>query len=65
MMFSCVLMFVKNAWPGIELDEQLNAISTKDAIGKISSPKSTVEIWVIPTDEGIVAAREALQLLPH
>jgi acetate kinase len=55
----------KIAWPGIELDEQLNAISTKDAIGKISSPKSTVEIWVIPTDEGIVAAREALQLLPH
>jgi len=34
-----------------------------DAILPIHAPESRVEVWVIPTDEGRVAAREAAALL--
>lgn len=51
------------AWLGIRMDWQRN----READGKIAyaihAPDSSVEIWVIPTDEGRVAAREAAALL--
>jgi len=51
------------AWLGIHMDWRRN----QDADGKqsyaIHAPDSAVEIWVIPTDEGRVAAQEAAVLL--
>ncbi len=48
---------------GVQIDESLNQQATGDAILAIHAPTSTVQVWVIPTDEGRVAAREAAQLL--
>ena len=53
----------KFAWLGIELDEALNQAATKELTLKISTPQSSVEVWVVPTDEGVMTAQEALNLL--
>lgn len=50
---------------GVQIDPVLNL----QAVGgngarKISHSSSAVEVWVVPTDEGSVAAHEALALLP-
>ncbi len=47
---------------GIELDESLNA-GLNRCEGKISAAGSRVEIWIIPTNEEIVIARESVDLL--
>ena len=53
------------AWLGVRMDAQRNLeASGKDAYA-IHAPDSAVEIWVVPTDEGRVAAREAAALLAH
>jgi acetate kinase len=46
---------------GIVLDPVANASAKGEA--KISAPQSRVQIWVIPTNEEIVVARQAAQLL--
>jgi acetate kinase len=51
------------SWLGVQIDEKLNAMAIGDAIQPIHAPESRVEVWVIPTDEGRVAAREAAALL--
>ena len=51
------------AWTGLRIDEQRNREADGKAAYAIHAPDSRVEIWVIPTDEGRVAAREAAQLL--
>lgn len=48
---------------GLRLDETTNRHAPNDAITPIHESDSQVEIWVVPTDEGIVAAEEALGLL--
>jgi acetate kinase len=48
---------------GVRLDETLNQQATRDAVMAIHSSDSAVEVWVVPTDEGRVAAREALALI--
>lgn len=53
----------KLAWLGIDLDEELNQRATQSLTLKISSPQSLVEVWVVPTDEGVMIARAALNLL--
>jgi len=53
----------KFAWLGIELDEKLNQEAIKGLTLKISTPQSRVEVWVVPTDEGVMTAQEALNLL--
>lgn len=50
-------------WLGVQIDESRNAQATRDAICAIHAPGSSIEVWVIPTDEGRVAAREAAGLL--
>ncbi len=47
------------SWLGVEIDEKQNAMALGDAILPIHASDSRVEVWVIPTDEGKVAAREA------
>jgi acetate kinase len=41
----------------------LNQNAVKDQIIRISADDSLVEVWVVPTDEGMVAARDAQTLL--
>lgn len=51
------------SWLGIRMDAQRNAQASGKEAYAIHAPDSSVEIWVIPTDEGRVAAREAAALL--
>jgi len=51
------------AWLGVDLDAQKNQAACGDAVCAIHSAHSRVEVWVVPTDEGFVAAREAHALL--
>jgi len=53
------------AWLGVDIDPTLNAQATKDQVMAIHTPDSRVEVWVVPTDEGVVAAREAARLIKH
>ncbi len=50
-------------WLGIRIDAQRNLEATGKEAYAVHAPDSSVEIWVIPTDEGRVAAREAAALL--
>lgn len=56
------LIIDKMRWYGIELDSQLNEQPTT-TLRKISSAKSTVEVYVIPTDENHQIAQEVYTLL--
>lgn len=51
------------SWLGVQIDEKKNASALGDAILPIHAPESRIEVWVVPTDEGKVAAREAAALL--
>ncbi len=51
------------AYLGVQIDEALNQQATGGGIMAIHAPTSAVEVWVVPTDEGRVAAREAATLL--
>ncbi|WP_428719200.1 acetate/propionate family kinase [Undibacterium curvum] len=48
---------------GLRLDPAANHAADGNAICAIHSPDSSAEIWVIPTDEGRIAAQDAAQLL--
>ena len=49
---------------GVQIDPVLNLQAVgSNGLQKISHASSTVEVWVVPTDEGSVAAQEALALL--
>ena len=51
------------SWLGIHIDNERNQHAACRGTYAIHAPDSAVEIWVIPTDEGRVAAREAAALL--
>lgn len=51
------------SWLGLQIDEQRNAAATGATTRPIHASESSVEVWVMPTDEGRVAAREAAALL--
>ncbi|RQO59350.1 acetate kinase [Paucibacter sp. KBW04] len=48
---------------GVQLNERANAAAVGDAICPIHAAGSSVEVWVVPTDEGSVAAAQAAALL--
>lgn len=50
-------------WLGVQIDPARNADASGDQALCISGEHSAIEVWVIPTDEGRVAAQQALQLL--
>jgi acetate kinase len=50
-------------WLGVELDVEANRRAVAGAIAPVHSAASRIEVWVVPTDEGIVAAREAVAVL--
>lgn len=51
------------AWLGVGLSESLNQQAVGDQVLAIHAPHSRVQVWVVPTDEGRVAAQEAARLL--
>lgn len=48
---------------GVQLNADANRAATCDAIESIHAEGSKVEIWVVPTDEGRVAAQDAARLI--
>lgn len=48
---------------GVKIDQQLNQSANGTEITPIHDSTSHVQIWVVPTDEGRVAAEEAMSLL--
>ncbi len=46
---------------GIKLDEELN--KTRGKLAKISAADSKVEVWVVPTNEELLIARDTLKLI--
>lgn len=48
---------------GLRLDAAANASATGDRVAPLHAPDSAAEIWVVPTDEGRVAAQAAFDLL--
>jgi acetate kinase len=48
---------------GVSIDAARNQAATGDAVRAIHAQGSAIEIWVIPTDEGRVAAQQALALV--
>lgn len=53
----------KLSFAGVQIDETANTNASGAEIAAIHAPGSSVEVWVVPTDEGIVAAEEALALI--
>jgi acetate kinase len=45
---------------GMALDAEANLAAKGDEVRAIQAPGSAVEVWVVPADEGRVAARDAL-----
>lgn len=48
---------------GLKLDVAANQSATGDSAMPVHAPDSAVEIWVVPTDEGMIAAQDALKLV--
>lgn len=48
-------------WAGIELDETLNEQARGETC--VSKPGSRVQVWVVPTNEEIVVARQSVEAL--
>jgi acetate kinase len=53
----------KLAYLGVKLDAPANARATGDEVLPIHAADSAVQVWVVPTDEGRVAAQDAARLL--
>jgi acetate kinase len=51
------------AWLGVALDPVLNTQAVGNEVLAIHSEDSRVQVWVVPTDEGFVAAKEAAALI--
>ena len=48
-------------WAGIELDEVANTKVARGSEAKISTDSSKTQIWVLPTNEEIVVARQSVE----
>ena len=51
------------AYLGVQVDASRNAKATGDRVVSIHADNSAIEVWVVPTDEGRVAAQDALALV--
>jgi acetate kinase len=49
------------SWAGIELDETKNTGVARGSEAKISADSSKTQIWVLPTNEEIVVARQSVE----
>lgn len=50
-------------WLGVQIDDRLNMAATGESCMAIHAQGNPVEVWVIPTDEGLVAAQQAMALM--
>lgn len=50
-------------WMGIELDEARNAATIDGREGRIDREGSRVQVWVIPTDEELLIARDTARVI--
>jgi acetate kinase len=50
-------------WMGIDFDAVANAALTSGREGKFSTPASRAELWVIPTDEELLIARDTWRVV--
>jgi len=50
-------------WFGIELDDAANAAMTSGAEGRITTSSSRLAVWVIPTDEELLIARDTFRVV--
>jgi acetate kinase len=50
---------------GIEIDEELNKQAIRGREMKISKPTSRVEVWVIPTNEELIIARDTYRIVAN
>jgi acetate kinase len=50
-------------WMGIEIDTAANARTVGGREGRISTDASRVEVWVIPTDEELLIARDTVRVV--
>lgn len=48
---------------GIEIDNEANA--KRGVLTRISTPKSKVQVWVVPTNEELLIARDTLELISN
>lgn len=51
------------SYMGVKVDPELNAKATRGVEGRISTPDSTVDVFVIPTNEELVIARDTMALV--
>ncbi len=51
------------AYLGVQIDATRNAKAMGDSMLSIHADNSAIEVWVVPTDEGRVAAQDALAFL--
>ena len=51
------------AYFGLRIEPQKNQQTKGDEVAPIHASDSSVEVWVVPTDEGRIAAQDALALL--
>ncbi|MEO8117878.1 MAG: acetate/propionate family kinase [Rhodoferax sp.] len=51
------------AWMGVQIEPLLNQQASGNEVLAIHQADSRVQVWVVPTDEGRVAAQEAARLL--
>ncbi|HOH88329.1 MAG TPA: acetate kinase, partial [Ruminococcus sp.] len=47
---------------GIKIDKELNR-SIRGKLTKISTPDSKIEVWIVPTNEELLVARDTLALI--
>ena len=50
-------------WLGVRLDAARNAATVGGAEGRISADDSRVEVWVVPTDEELLIARDTVRVV--
>ena len=46
---------------GVELDEEANKVKAEER--EISKPESKVKVWIVPTEEELMIARETMELI--
>jgi len=50
-------------WAGIEIDDEANARMVGGVEGRITTPESRLAVWVIPTDEELLIARDTFRVV--
>jgi acetate kinase len=50
-------------WMGVELDDAANARMVNGAEGRMTTPASRLAVWVIPTDEELLIARDTFRVV--